>query len=176
MLRDLACQFPVMLDVLAEANAVFAERAAATAERLSDFIYPPAAFSANARTAQEQALRATSVAQPAIGAISLAAMRVLDGFGVRPDVAAGHSYGELTALCAAGCYDSASLHSLSRLRGQLMADVREGDPGSMLAVHAPVDQIERAIRDERLDLVDRKSTRLNSSHLGISYAVFCLKK
>src|SRR5205814_3178808 len=28
----------------------------------------------------------------------------------------------------------------------------------------------------RLDLEDRKSTRLNSSHLGISYAVFCLKK
>src|ERR1039458_10756327 len=25
-----------------------------------------------------------------------------------------------------------------------------------------------------IDLVDRKSTRLNSSHLGISYAVFCL--
>src|SRR5256885_11756152 len=28
----------------------------------------------------------------------------------------------------------------------------------------------------RSDQVDRKSTRLNSSHLGISYAVFCLKK
>src|SRR5258705_6991761 len=28
----------------------------------------------------------------------------------------------------------------------------------------------------RLSMVDRKSTRLNSSHLGISYAVFCLKK
>src|SRR5262245_62550260 len=27
-----------------------------------------------------------------------------------------------------------------------------------------------------IDLSDRKSTRLNSSHLGISYAVFCLKK
>src|SRR5258705_5719467 len=27
-----------------------------------------------------------------------------------------------------------------------------------------------------LELEDRKSTRLNSSHLGISYAVFCLKK
>src|ERR1035441_9274544 len=26
------------------------------------------------------------------------------------------------------------------------------------------------------ELTDRKSTRLNSSHLGISYAVFCLKK
>src|SRR5258705_9266246 len=29
---------------------------------------------------------------------------------------------------------------------------------------------------ESPDAVDRKSTRLNSSHLGISYAVFCLKK
>src|SRR5437899_7242735 len=28
----------------------------------------------------------------------------------------------------------------------------------------------------RRPLLDRKSTRLNSSHLGISYAVFCLKK
>src|SRR5437899_5649920 len=28
----------------------------------------------------------------------------------------------------------------------------------------------------RLHVLDRKSTRLNSSHLGISYAVFCLKK
>src|SRR5262245_66461820 len=35
------------------------------------------------------------------------------------------------------------------------------------------------LRDDRLPRVpqiDRKSTRLNSSHLGISYAVFCLKK
>src|ERR1039458_729066 len=31
------------------------------------------------------------------------------------------------------------------------------------------------MRDRR-DALDRKSTRLNSSHLGISYAVFCLKK
>src|SRR5205814_10544479 len=29
---------------------------------------------------------------------------------------------------------------------------------------------------QRLAVQDRKSTRLNSSHLGISYAVFCLKK
>ena len=30
--------------------------------------------------------------------------------------------------------------------------------------------------DQRLTLVDRKSTRLNSSHVVISYAVFCLNK
>src|SRR5690242_21215711 len=31
-------------------------------------------------------------------------------------------------------------------------------------------------RRYHLDLLDRKSTRLNSSHMSISYAVFCLKK
>src|SRR5471030_3481012 len=34
----------------------------------------------------------------------------------------------------------------------------------------------RACRRIARALADRKSTRLNSSHLGISYAVFCLKK
>src|SRR6266496_1031076 len=32
------------------------------------------------------------------------------------------------------------------------------------------------VRRPRVDVVDRKSTRLNSSHVEISYAVFCLKK
>src|SRR5437899_8107070 len=39
------------------------------------------------------------------------------------------------------------------------------------APRADVDPDPIFVRDE-----DRKSTRLNSSHLGISYAVFCLKK
>src|SRR2546426_8544403 len=40
-------------------------------------------------------------------------------------------------------------------------------------VHAA---IARAIAEVRAGRLDRKSTRLNSSHLVISYAVFCLKK
>src|SRR6266851_3175226 len=34
----------------------------------------------------------------------------------------------------------------------------------------------REAHGARIELVDRKSTRLNSSHITISYAVFCLKK
>src|ERR1035438_2947139 len=36
--------------------------------------------------------------------------------------------------------------------------------------------IRRAGAGRNVSEIDRKSTRLNSSHLGISYAVFCLKK
>src|SRR3712207_7812646 len=36
--------------------------------------------------------------------------------------------------------------------------------------------IDRVAANRRLDLEDRKSTRLNSSHVKISYALFCLKK
>src|SRR5436190_10017713 len=41
---------------------------------------------------------------------------------------------------------------------------------------APAAEIDRAARQLRLASGDRKSTRLNSSHTVISYAVFCLKK
>src|SRR5258705_9355514 len=44
-------------------------------------------------------------------------------------------------------------------------------PGSGGALRAGAPRL-----DGILDVRDRKSTRLNSSHLGISYAVFCLKK
>src|SRR5207247_11125088 len=40
----------------------------------------------------------------------------------------------------------------------------------------PVAQVAQQVDDLRLDRQDRKSTRLNSSHEWISYAVFCLKK
>src|SRR2546426_8032524 len=58
-----------------------------------------------------------------------------------------------------GAQRVAELDHLGRL------DKRSG-PGRRLVVHDPADPRAR----------DRKSTRLNSSHLVISYAVFCLKK
>src|SRR3712207_7471094 len=43
-----------------------------------------------------------------------------------------------------------------------------GQPGAHVHVRAPAEQVDAVL--------DRKSTRLNSSHANISYAVFCLKK
>src|SRR5205814_9483271 len=50
-----------------------------------------------------------------------------------------------------------------------------GELANLLAADDVVDRGKRLTSRARLNR-DRKSTRLNSSHLGISYAVFCLKK
>jgi len=149
MLRDLACSFPEVFNSIAAADAGFGSQ---DGFRLSDHIYPPASFSAADKERHEELLRATDVAQPAIGAVSLGALRLLESFGLAPQAAAGHSYGELTALCAAGRLDEHSFHQLSRLRGQLMA-AGSGDKGSMLAVPAPLAVVEELIASEQLDLV-----------------------
>ena len=105
MLRQLACHFPRMQTSLAVANEV----GGLNGSPLSHRIYPPTPFSETLRHDHDLALRDTCYAQPAIGAVSLGLLRILDDFGVRPDVAGGHSFGELTALCAAGWLDDRAL-------------------------------------------------------------------
>ena len=166
MLRDLACSFPAMLACLDAADREFGT---ATGSSLSDLIYPPTTFSDADRDAGDAALRATDAAQPAIGAVSLGALRVLESFGFAPDAAAGHSYGELTALCAAGRLDETSFHALSRLRGQLMA-AGDGDRGAMLAVSAPLADVQRLISNETLDLVIANRNAPNQAVLSGSSA------
>ncbi|MCI0461425.1 MAG: type I polyketide synthase [Gemmataceae bacterium] len=64
--------------------------------------------------------RATAVAQPAIVTASLAALRVLDQFGLWAERTVGHSLGELVALHWAGAFDEDALLRIARARGQAM--------------------------------------------------------
>src|SRR5262249_61251712 len=106
------------------------------------------------RSRQDEALRATDVAQPAIGAVSLGAWRVLQSFGVRADAFAGHSYGELVALCAAGRLSEEEFFTLSRLRGRLLAEAGRAvaDPGGMLAGEGDEGAIQEVLGQERVAL------------------------
>lgn len=157
--RDLACVFSEAQGALREADdawrAFAEEQAAATADsrggRLSDLIYPHTAFDDDTRTRQQALLTRTEHAQPALGAVSLAMLRVLERFGVRTDALAGHSFGELTALHAAGRMDAATMLRLAMLRGRAMAG-DGGDRGAMLAVEAPLVEVQRLIDAERLNV------------------------
>ncbi len=150
MCRDLACQFPQFLTALEEANQMFIE--ATGKQSLADVLYPIPVFSKAEEKEQENTLRQTQNAQPAIGAVSVGVLKLLDHFSVEPTAAIGHSYGELTALSAAGVYNTETLHRLSRIRGELMA-AGEGDRGSMLAVVAAYEQVESLLKENNIELI-----------------------
>src|SRR3712207_8613946 len=62
--------------------------------------------------------------------------------------------------------------ALARVQGRTEVGIR----GQRPAPGVPGAGSERGERGDDEDVADRKSTRLNSSHANISYAVFCLKK
>ena len=146
MIRDLAVAFPEVATSLERADAAFRGR---HDRPLSQFLFPPPPFSGAEREGAADALKATEVAQPALGACGLALCHLLRSFGVRPGMTAGHSYGELVALYAAGSLDEDSLHRLSWARGDaIVAGIRDAevaDPGTMLAVQADRDAVIAAL-------------------------------
>ncbi len=82
----------------------------------------------------EEALRQTAITQPAVVTLAVAHARHLVSMGIVPDVLAGHSVGQATALIAAGALDFADGVRLVAERGRLMqATVPEGE-GSMAAI------------------------------------------
>lgn len=145
--RDLVCAFPE-----ARRAIELAQRVVAFDKPLGSLIYPIPSFDAAATRGQRAMLTRTEIAQPALGAVSLAMWRVLERFGVTPDMAAGHSYGELGALFAAGVIDDQALIRLSAARGAAMASSVD-QAGTMLAVGAPLDDIAAMIGEQQLDVV-----------------------
>ncbi|HEX7308001.1 SDR family NAD(P)-dependent oxidoreductase [Lentzea sp.] len=118
--------------------------------RLQDFVdaryervlYPPAALTADDVARQRAEITDTRNAQPALGIAGLVVTALLGSVGVRPDLAGGHSYGELVALSAAGVFGPAELLELSAARAEAMLDAVGDDPGTMAAVSAPLDVVE----------------------------------
>jgi [acyl-carrier-protein] S-malonyltransferase len=83
----------------------------------------------------EDELRLTANTQPAMLAVAIAAVRAFQGeFGATPEVAAGHSLGEYSALVAAGALDFPDALRAVRERGRLMQEAVPAGQGTMAAV------------------------------------------
>lgn len=99
----------------------------------------------------EEELRLTCYTQPALLTVSYIAYRLL---GLKPDLAAGHSLGEYSALVAAGSLDLAEALRLVYNRGRYMMEAMFPGQGSMAAVLGlDFNQVEEGIRSVGSSLV-----------------------
>ena len=142
MLGDLALAF----DEVRESYEAFdAALLAGGRPAITPRVFPPTTLDDAARERARHALTATDVAQPAVGAASVGMLRLLENLGVTPVAVAGHSYGELVALHAAGCLPTESLATLSEARGRLMREAAGPSPGAMAAIVADAARVARLI-------------------------------
>jgi acyl transferase domain-containing protein/3-hydroxymyristoyl/3-hydroxydecanoyl-(acyl carrier protein) dehydratase/NAD(P)-dependent dehydrogenase (short-subunit alcohol dehydrogenase family)/acyl carrier protein len=153
--KDLVSVFPEALTSLEKSAELFSkDNKSSDFKPLNDYIFslPP---HLQTKAASEETLCKTNIAQPAIGAVSLAMIKVLKRFGITPQMTCGHSFGELSALCSAGWMDEESFITLASARGRHMAEEgsKDEDSGSMLAVQAPLEKIEALVKQENLDLI-----------------------
>jgi acyl transferase domain-containing protein/NAD(P)H-dependent flavin oxidoreductase YrpB (nitropropane dioxygenase family)/NADP-dependent 3-hydroxy acid dehydrogenase YdfG len=175
MLQDLAARVPEARHAFERADRALEGRFPA---RLSRFVFPPPAWSEDEEREQREALTATNVAQPALGAADLAMFRWLTRLGVRPAMLAGHSYGEYAALCAASVFDEETLAVVSEARGRSIVEAATEDLGTMAAVSAGRERVEEILGSPSdvwiANLNSPRQTALSGTREGIARAIEAL--
>jgi polyketide-type polyunsaturated fatty acid synthase PfaA len=145
--RELALNFRNFREVFEQTNKIFSKNGNGL---LTNIVYPIPVFSDEDRKQQSQRLTDTRNAQPAIGTLSLALLHLLSNAGFQADHYAGHSFGELTALCASGVYDRDAFIRLAIARGAAMSSSpsSDGDSGTMIAVKGDVEKLQEILEGQ----------------------------
>ena len=144
MVSELAINFPPVMEAFELMDSLFLEQEQTP---LSRVVFPPPVFSEVDQKKQQLALRETDYAQAGIGVVSYGIYKILEQAGFEPDMTAGHSFGELTALWAGGSLSDLEFLRLVKARGSAMRrpDEKDFDTGTMAAVKGSLPEIEKII-------------------------------
>ncbi|WP_303821776.1 type I polyketide synthase [Apibacter mensalis] len=137
MARDLFVAFPAMRSLLIQNKEV------------EKILFPHAVFDDESKKLQQTTITKTQNAQPSLGIVDYAIASFLRSLEIEPDMVAGHSYGELPALCFAGVFKPEELVSLSRKRALAILDAVGQDKGKMIALNLPEVEIKSLLEGEK---------------------------
>ena len=160
MLRPLYTSEPIVAATFAEANRVMTPL---LGKPLTEFVFVDASDPVAVAKAEDD-LRQTAITQPVVLAIDLALTRLLDAYGIQPDMTMGHSLGEYAALVAAGALPFEDALEAVSARGRGMTRVAVADTGKMAAVFAPLEEVERILKTVQGYVV---IANVNSEHQAV---------
>jgi len=107
--------------------------------------------------------------QPAVTVVNLICLAALEREGIRPDVAAGHSLGEYSALAASGILSRPDTLRAVLKRGQLMHREALKHPGVMCAiVGLPIDVVAKIVEEAKSDGVVSVANHNTATQIVIS--------
>ena len=167
MARDLYASFPLVVDYFNRASEILG------------FDLHEVCFNG-----PEEMLKQTYITQPAIFVHSCIVTELLAKKNIQPDVAAGHSLGEYSALVAAGVLSFKDALKLVKMRGAAMQAAGEKNPGTMAAIigmsAADVDELCRRVeRDGVVRPANYNSPGqivISGSKLGVAKAIELAKE
>lgn len=136
MARDLFVVFPAMRKLLKDNK------------QYKKVLFPDIVFDEAALKKQADQMKDTSFAQPLLGIVDLAIASYLKVLGIEPDMVAGHSYGELPALCFANVFKEDYLVPLSEKRAAAILNSIAEDKGLMVAVNCPEEELTQIVSEE----------------------------
>jgi polyketide-type polyunsaturated fatty acid synthase PfaA len=156
--RELVINFPCLRQTYTHMDSLLCEDGL---QPLSTVVFPQPIFDQAQKQIQLATLQKTEYAQPAIGVFSAGLYKILQQAGFKPDFVAGHSFGELTALWAAGVLSEEDYLFLVKARGQAMATPANSDfdAGGMLAVKGNIHQITEVIKNFPLVAVANRNSQ-----------------
>ncbi len=160
MLDELRATEPIVAQTFAEADRVMTPL---LGKPLTDYIFIDGR-DADAVAQLEQQLLQTEITQPAVLATDFALTRMLEAYGIKPDMVIGHSLGEYGALVEAGALSFDSALEAVSARGRGMARLDIADNGAMAAVMAPLEDIERIVASVDGYVV---TANVNSTHQAV---------
>ncbi|QDL08014.1 polyketide synthase [Brasilonema sennae CENA114] len=143
--RELVMNFPILRRLFGYMDSLLLKD---NLQPVSEIVFPRPVFEEVEKNTQIVALQRTEYAQPAIGMLSAGLYKILQQAGFKADFVAGHSFGELTALWAAGVLSEEDYCFLVKARGQAMAAPQDPDydAGAMLAVKEEVGKVEAVLK------------------------------